>query len=396
MNPDFVKPQYDSHGFAGLPQRVLDYLTGPEKVDSVILLLIDGFGWRFFEKFQDAAFLKRMRSVGSIEKLTSQFPSTTASELTTIHTGEPVGKHGVFEWNYFEPEVGGVITPLLFSRAGTPERDTLKLEGFKPQRLLPKATFYQRLKRLGIRTTIFQHREYTPSTYSNAVFSGATTHGYKTLPEAMVNLGELLSKQDPPAYFFLYFDKVDAIGHEYGPESPQMTAEIENLLSILESAFPRLVSAHKHRTLLLLTADHGQVETDPKTTLYINREPRFFGFEKYLKADPNGRPIVAGGSCRDFFLYIQEEMVDEAQAFLAARLEGLADIRKVADLAREDYFGQEISPLFRGRAGDLVILPYGRESVWWYEKDKFEQRFYGHHGGLTRQEMEIPLITCEL
>jgi hypothetical protein len=34
------------------------------------------------------------------------------------------------------------------------------------------------------------------------------------------------------------------------------------------------------------------------------------------------------------------------------------------------------------------------EAVWWYEKDKFEQRFYGHHGGLTPQEMEIPLLAC--
>ncbi len=395
VNPDFVKPQYDSNGFAGLPQRILEHLTGPDKYDSVVLLLVDGFGWRFFEKFQDAAFLRRMAREGHIERLTAQFPSTTAAELTTIHTGEPVGKHGVFEWNYFEPELGAVIAPLLFSYAGTPERDTLKTAGIKPQRLYPKTTFYQGLKRLGIHVNLFQHREYTPSTYSNIVFSGATTHGYKTLPEALVNLGELLVKQNPPAYFFLYFEKIDAIGHEYGPESPQIDAEIESLLFVLDSAFSRISSAPAHRTLFLLTADHGQVETDPKTTLYINREARFAGFEKYLRTDPQGRFLVPGGSCRDFFLYIRDGMVEEAQAFFTPRLEGKAEVWKVADLTRAGYFGPDVSLVFRRRAGDLVILPYARESVWWYEKDKFEQRFYGHHGGLTRQEMEIPLITWE-
>jgi hypothetical protein len=60
------------------------------------------------------------------------------------------------------------------------------------------------------------------------------------------------------------------------------------------------------------------------------------------------------------------------------------------------YFGPVISPQLRGRAGDLVILPYEGETVWWFEKDKYEQKFRGHHGGLTKQEMEIPLITWEM
>ncbi len=42
--------------------------------------------------------------------------------------------------------------------------------------------------------------------------------------------------------------------------------------------------------------------------------------------------------------------------------------------------------------GNLVILAYKGESVWWYQKNRFEQKFYGHHGGLTKEEMEIPLI----
>ena len=58
--------------------------------------------------------------------------------------------------------------------------------------------------------------------------------------------------------------------------------------------------------------------------------------------------------------------------------------------------GPEISSRFRERVGNLVILPYRYESVWWYEKDKFEMRFRGHHGGLTPQEMETILYTIEM
>jgi len=40
----------------------------------------------------------------------------------------------------------------------------------------------------------------------------------------------------------------------------------------------------------------------------------------------------------------------------------------------------------------LVVLPFADESVRWYEKDKFEIKSYGAHGGLTPDEIEIPLL----
>lgn len=89
-------------------------------------------------------------------------------------------------------------------------------------------------------------------------------------------------------------------------------------------------------------------------------------------------------------------MLDEAQAFLAKRLEGKADIIKIDLLIEDGYFGDEISPRFRERVANLVILSYRYESVWWYEKDKYEQRYYGHHGGLTPQEMETILYSYEI
>ena len=90
---------------------------------------MDGFGWRFFEKFQDEPFLKTAPGAGQVEKLIAQFPSTTAAHLTTLHTGMPVGEHGIFEWIYYEPALDAIIAPLLFSFAGTSQRDTLKQAG---------------------------------------------------------------------------------------------------------------------------------------------------------------------------------------------------------------------------------------------------------------------------
>ncbi len=395
MDSNFIKPRYDTGGFASLPKKISEALSA-NRYDAVVLFLIDGFGWRFFDKFQETPFLQQISHMGTVVKLTSQFPSTTAAHLTTIHTGMPVGEHAIFEWYYYEPALDRVIAPLLNSFAGTSQRDTLKPAGIKPSSLYPATTFYRLLKHQGVATSIFQHREYTPSAYSNAVFKGAKTNGYRTLPEALVNLADRLSGAKPPSYYFFYFDRIDAICHEYGPESPQVTAEILVFWMTMEHIFLKAMEGSRKKILFLLTADHGQVGIDPQTTIYLNREPAFSGLERFLKVNRNGELIVPAGSARDFFLYIKPDMLDEAQAFLASRLAGRAEVRKVSELIQAGYFGPVISPLFLARAGDLVILPYRGESVWWFEQDKFEQKFRGHHGGLTKEELEIPLITWEM
>lgn len=393
MDNHFIKPHYDSDSFAGIPARLRDYCASG-RYDAVVLFLIDGFGWRFFDKFQDMPFLKRLTNSGKVEKLTAQFPSTTAAHLTTIHTGLPVGQSGVYEWFYYEPQLDRVIAPLLFSYAGDDERDTLK-GLIKPNKLYPNQTLYQEFGKLGIASHIFGVRDYTPSTYSNVVMKGANFNSFKTFAEALVNLGMLLENLTTPAYVHFYLDAIDSICHKYGPSAPQTESEIESFLLVMEHFFER-VFVGKKKVLFLLTADHGASEVDPETTVFLNTGNRFKGIEHFLKTNKAGNLIVPAGSARDMFLYVKDDLLDEAQGFLSSRLAGKAEVVKSTWLMENGYFGPEISSQFRARVGNLVILPHRYESVWWYEKDKFEQRFFGHHGGLTPQEMEIPFLAVEI
>ena len=394
MNPDFVKPKYDEGGFAGIPSRIKNAFAS-RNYDAVVLFFIDAFGWRFFERFQDAPFIKRMAKHGNIQKLTSQFPSTTAAHVTTIHTGLPVGESGVFEWFYYEPQLDAVIAPLLFSYAGAKYRDNLADTGIHPPLIYPRGTLYPELKNMGVNSYYFGSREHTPSTYSNVVMTGAQLRGFKTLSEAFTNLGLLLEKEKSPTFIHLYFDKIDSVCHEYGPTSPQTDAEIETFLLMMENYFERMLKGKK-RILFLMTADHGAAEVDPKTTTYLNQGPAFKGFERFLKTNRSGQLIVPAGSPRDMFLYIEAHLLDEAQEFLAKRLEGKADVVKTESLIDEGYFGPEVSQPFLSRVGNLVVLSYRYESVWWYVRDKFEMKYYGHHGGLTPQEMETVLYSVEV
>src|SRR5689334_13431779 len=100
----FVQPHYETYSFAQLPRLVratlgLDAtdglrtaLLGPlaATYEQVILCLVDGFGWRFFRQYADSfPFLRRLAREGVVTQILSQFPSTTAAHVTTIHTGLP-------------------------------------------------------------------------------------------------------------------------------------------------------------------------------------------------------------------------------------------------------------------------------------------------------------------
>ena len=404
--PHFIKPLYDSYCFSQIPRLIRSalgsaddadaptHLLGPlaAPYDRVILFCIDALGWRFFAQYYDKyPFLQRIVRDGVVCKLTSQFPSTTAAHVTALHTGLPVGQSGVYEWFYYEPRLDMIIAPLLFSFAGDKERNTLLRANVAPDVLYPHNTLYEDLREQGVRSFVFQHRDYTPSPYNDVVCRGAHAVPYKTLPEALVTLTDILLEDTERSYYFLYFDGIDAIGHRHGPASPHVEAEIDTFLTAMERTFHGHVAGRLHNTLFLMTADHGQAAVDPATTIYLNRQlPHLATFMQTNRA---GRLLVPAGSCRDMFLHIKDEHLDEAQATLQDHLEGKAEVYRTTDLIDQGFFGTDHpAPILLGRVGNLVILPYERESVWWYEPDRFDQHYFGHHGGLTRPEMETELL----
>src|SRR6185503_5905884 len=147
-------------------------------------------------------------------------------------------------------------------------------------------------------------------------------------------------------------------------------------------------------TLLVMIADHGQVEVDPQRAYYLNW--RVKGIESKLRRNVAGEILRFGGSARDLFLYVKPDQVESLERELREKLLGRADVYRVNQFIREGIFGEvpETSPLGK-RAGELVILPYRDQTVFWRE-NKFDMHFRGHHGGMTREEMEVPFIAMML
>ena len=406
ISPHLVRPLYGSYCFASIPASIAYLLTGagqhalpadvfaglPARFDRIVLFFIDAFGWRFFERYAGKySSLKTFAQQGVVSKLTSQFPSTTAAHVTCIHTGLNVGQSGVYEWNYYEPLVDEIITPLMFSYAGDKERDTLKRAGIAPQAFFPAPTFYQQLQARGVASYIFQSAAFTPSTPSNVYYQGATVFPYKNLDEGFTLLARTLEMGTTPYYCFFYYNLIDTACHLYGPDSREFEQAVDFFFTAFDRHLSMLLRGRQGNTLFMMTADHGQIAVRASETCYLNRH--IPGLAAYFQANRRGRLLVPAGSARDMFLYIKPERLDEAIALLQRSLDGIARVYGVQDYINQGYFGTtHPSQAFMARAGNVLILPEPSQTVWWHEHGRFAMHFAGHHGGLTPAEMEIPLF----
>jgi len=403
----FIKPLYGSYCFSRIPATIehiltkqenkhlpLDVLPNHDTIKKVLFLFIDSFGWKWWDKYKNEyPFLKRFLEKGVVSKLTSQFPSTTAAHVTTIHTGLDPGQSGVHEWFYYEPLVGRVIAPLLYSYAGDKGRETLN-EVIKPHDAFPFESIYERLAKKGVTSHVFQYKEYAPSPYTDVTFTGATLHQYRSFPHALSSLTTTMKKAHKLSYFFLYYDPVDTAGHINGPDSPERMAEIHNTFAMLEDLLYNNISTLKD-TLILLSADHGMANVSPNKTFYLNE--KYPDFEKYLKRGIDKKPLVPAGSARDMFLYIKNEYVRHIITMLQKDLKGKAEVYETSTLIQNGFFSENApSQRFLDRVGNVVILPYDGFAVWWYKKGTYEMNYLGHHGGGTRVECEIPFLSLAL
>jgi SAM-dependent methyltransferase len=399
---DDVRPAYGGRCFADIPGAVVRLLTGhgeggldPDVLGDldrrwtrVALVLVDAFGWSCAERHADHPFLRRVAAEGRLTRLTSQFPSTTSAHMTTLHSGLPVGETGIYEWFQLEPALDRVIAPLLFSYAGDDERETLRASDIDPDSLYPATTVYERLAAQGVSSSAVQHAAIAGTTFSRATLRGATVRpfgdGNGWAPRVVAALRE-------PGYVVAYVDDVDATGHVHGPESDAHVAAATGVLDTLQTLAQALPADGE--TLLLVTADHGQMQVNPETAVFVNEAwPEIVD---HLRRGADGRPLAPAGSARDLFLHVLPGRVDEVASHLQDLLGDLASVRPTAELIASGHFGQAGLRL-RERIGDIVVLPGPGATVWWREPGRFDMQFHGHHGGLSPAEMLIPLAALPI
>ena len=410
LPPGSMKPDYDGYCLSSVPNTALSVLgvdpgrpTLPKDalgdvetsgVDNVILLLCDGFGYNEWKRQSGQGFVGAVSKKGSVRPMTTVFPSTTAAATATVSTGLTPQEHGLPEWFVYMEELGEIIVTLPFTRAGESGRDTL-VKSFNPRALFDGPTVFQKLREAGVHSVSLTGRGLANTAYTTVSRTGSDVAAYNTASDLSVSLRRLVERSRGRNFFYAYWSWVDTLEHIYGPNTDETGVEASIISHALQEGFlSKLERSAAKRAMVIIVADHGQINIEPEKTLYMNRWGRLV---KALRRSPSGKPIPTWGSARDAYMWVDEDRLDDTEAYLQGKLEGVASVLKTEDAVKEGLFGiNRPTRKFRRRIGNLMILPHGTKTVWYRYKKGESLDMRGHHGGLHPDEMTIPLAAARL
>ena len=398
---EFTIPLYDSYCFSNingtiknlfniesnksLPEDVIN--ENSKNTDKVIFFLVDAFGWCFYEKYKEySKFLKEIELNGVVSKITSQFPSTTTAHVTTALSDESVYEHGLFEWFYYDKQADDIVTAFLFNKARDIKIGSLEKCNINIKEFLPEKSIFKTLKENGITSKIYQPSYINNSIYSKTMGRFSEIVGYEKYDDLFENLAKNIKKDSNKEYIYVYLPEIDSVGHEKGCESKEFKEQVIKFLNALDIFYSEIKDTEK--ISILISADHGQIETDLNDKQYINEI--IPNISSYLVKNSKGMDLPSG-YCRDLFLNVKEELIGECCNIIKKYFNDKVEVIQYDNLIKYGFF-KEDSHKLKERCGNLLILPKYKNNIWWYEEGIFEIFTKGVHGGASKEEMEIPFL----
>ncbi|HEU4351279.1 MAG TPA: alkaline phosphatase family protein [Burkholderiales bacterium] len=334
---------------------------------NIVLFIVDGLGDNYLARRGTGGELARRRRA----KLTSVFPSTTASAITTSYTGRTPLEHGLTGWFTYFGEAGCVSAALPFRSRG----DYLPLtrRGVTPEQVYISNSVFEQLP---VQSVVVTCKDIINSEYNLRHCRGAQRVGYETLDELVAAIEAAVKSTDERKFVYAYWPVYDMVSHRYGVES----AEALEQFCKIDAAFGEMVARLAGtESLIIATADHGFIDVAPEGSLELPSS-----LASLLRFPLCGERRVAYCHVHDPHLFIRR-----AKEWLGER----ADVMPSRALVDQGWFGPGTPhPRFAERIGDVALVMRGRYAVKDWTPGESRHLHIGNHGGTSEDEMLIPLI----
>jgi hypothetical protein len=343
------------------PKERPDWLPAPlREASQVVLLVVDGLGWL---QLQPRAHLAPVMAGLEGGPITSVAPTTTATALTSLALGMTPAEHGILGYKFLVDGPSGkeVLNVLRWSTSSGDARKFLP-----PSVVQPLPAFG------GSEVPVVSRADFSGTGFSQAHQKGVREVSWH-LPSSIPLLVRGLLRAGEP-FVYAYYEGVDKIAHAtglgelYGAELGFADRLVSQILSVLPEG-----------AALGITADHGQVDIGggaaivapqvAEETSGMSGESRF----RWLHSWPGRADILVD---RAVARYGEE-------AWVATRDEVISS----------GALGGVPSEEALGRLGDVLLVPRG-DNAYLDPTDLGEAKLVSRHGGLTPEEMLVPLLAA--
>lgn len=345
----------------------------PKALDTrnVVLFVIDGLGYEYLlTQRPDGALARHLRA-----RMTSVFPSTTATAITTFLTGTAPQHHALTGWFMYFREIGSIAAVLPYqARHGNAPL------AVPPEALLGHVPVFDRMP---VRSYAVAPQSIAHSAFNTAHLGRAKLAPYATLEQMFEAVTRIVRTPGERQYVYAYWPELDRLGHKYGMGGHRAAEHLAQLDVAFESFLERIAGSD---TSVVVTADHGFVDPTPERTVALEAHP---GLAATLVLPPCGEPRVA-------YCYVSADQREAFVDYVGERLSAYAELYESEFLIDSGWFGLGTPhPRLRERVGDftLVMKDNAMLESWLLGEKSF--RFAGVHGGTSSAEMYVPLILAQ-
>lgn len=402
----WVLPHYDGWSIANVPATAAALLDAelpgalpplPRKVWAewrpglrrVVLIVLDALGYRMLQRRWAAGegrIFAEIGQAGRLIPLTSIFPSTTAAALVSLSTGCSPAEHGWLAYHMYLRELGVAANAIMLCPIWNRQRDQLVDWGLEPDNLLNVPSLAGRLADQGIATVALFAAFFGGSGFTKMLYRGVETlRGHRLASDLWGHLRHLLADlRGRRAMITVYWSGLDTLAHAYGPNTELWDTEFRTVSHLLEHEFlARLPAQDREGTLLLITADHGQLHIPAEHIVTVKDEP---ALGQHLLV-----PVV--GESRAAFVYPRPGREQAIRDYLAEKFPGWFVVLDSVEALEAGLMGAPISDETYARAGELLVLPRANRAL---QPTTPNVALLGRHGGLSEDEMLVPLIGTRL
>lgn len=298
------------------------------------------------------------------------FPTTTASALATLATGQAPGMHGLVGYSVFDPATDRVVNQLTGWDA--------QMDPLSWQRV---PTVFERAAAANIASFAIGPKRYADSGFSQAVLRGAEYCGAESIAARFAEARRLCDATDR-GLFYVYVPELDQAGHAHGWQSDKWTAALEDL----DGAVADFTATLGRGEGMLLTADHGVIDVPESSHVLFDLNAGLVDGIRHVAGEPRA---------------IQLHFEPDASAELRAKVLGhwreteghRSWIVSRAEAIESGWFGPTVHADVAPRIGDIIVA--ARKAIAYYDSRPADQRgrgMIGQHGSWSPEETSIPLL----